>query len=110
MQIKIAFRGMNSSPGLEALVHHRATRLYAVYGRLQRCEVVIEAPHRRRRQGDTCRVRISLSVPGGRLNVSHAPGPDADTDVYLAVRDAFRAARRRLEDHVRHALRREGHV
>lgn len=109
MQIKIAFRGMNSSPGLEALVHHRATRLYAVYGRLQRCEVVIEAPHRRRRQGDTCRVRISLSVPGGRLNVSHEPGPDADTDIYLAVRDAFRAARRRLEDHVRHLLRREGH-
>ena len=109
MQVKIAFRGMSSSPGLEALVHHRASRLYAVYGRLQRCEVVIEVPHRRRRHGDTCRVRISLSVPGGRLNVSHEPGPDTDPDVYLMVRDTFRAARRRLEDHVRHTLRREGH-
>ena len=109
MQVKIAFRGMSRSPGLEALVHAWATRLYAIDGRLQRCEVAIEAPHRRRRNGDPCRVRVALSVPGGRLTVSHQPGLDSDTDVYLAVRDAFRAARRRLEDHVRRVLQRDGH-
>lgn len=109
MQVKIAFRGMSRSPGLEALVHAWATRLYAIYGRLQRCEVVIEAPHRRRRHGDPCRVRVALSVPGGLLTVSHQPGPAADTDVYLTVRDAFRVARRRLEDHVHRVLQRDGH-
>lgn len=109
MQVKIAFRGMSGSPGLEDVVHDWAARLHAVYRRLQRCEVVIEAPHRRRRNGDPCRVRVSLSVPGGRLDVSHEPGAAADTDVYLALRDAFRAARRRLEHHVHHTLRREGH-
>ena len=107
MHIKVSFRGMNGSPGLEALVHAWATRLHAIYGRLQRCEVIVEAPNRRRRHGDACRVRISLSVPGGRLDVSHVPGPASDVDVYLTVRDAFRAARRRLEDHVRRHLRRE---
>lgn len=109
MQVKIAFRGMSRSPGLEALVHSWASRLYAVYGRLQRCEVAIEAPHRRRRNGDPCRVRIALSVPGGRLTVSHQPGLASDTDVYLTVRDAFRAARRRLEDHVHRVLQHDGH-
>ncbi len=107
MQMKVSFRGMSASPGIEALVEDWAMRLQAVYGRLQRCEVVVDAPHRRRRHGDPCSVRVSLGVPGGQLDVRHEPGPGDDTDIYLAVRDAFRAARRRLEDHVGRVLRRE---
>jgi hypothetical protein len=107
MQIKVSFRRMSGSPELEALVHAWAARLQAVYARVHRCEVVIEAPHRRRRHGDPCSVRVSLGVPGGRLDIRHEPVSGADTDIPLAVRDAFRAARRRLEDHVRRALRHE---
>lgn len=107
MQMKVSFRGMDASPGIEALVHAWATRLHTIYGRLQRCEVVVEAPHGRRRHGDPCSIRVSLGVPGGQIDVRHEPAPGADTDMYLAVRDAFRAARRRLEDHVRRVLRRD---
>lgn len=101
MQVKISFRGMSSSPSLEALIHLWASRLRGVYDRIQRCEVVVEAPPLRRRHGNPCRVRVALTVPGGRLDVKHEHATDdPSTDVYLAVRDALRAARRRLEDHV----------
>jgi cold shock CspA family protein len=47
-------------------------------------------------------VRIDLTVPGDELVVSRDPGKDqAHEDVYVAIRDAFDAARRQLEDHAR---------
>jgi hypothetical protein len=47
-------------------------------------------------------VRVTVAVPGPDIIVSddHAPD-DADDDAYVAVRDAFRAARRQLVAHVR---------
>jgi cold shock CspA family protein len=42
-------------------------------------------------------VRIDLKVPGGEIVVNH----DHHQDVYVALRDAFAAARRRLEDVLR---------
>lgn len=107
--VKIVFRGMKARPQVEAYVRERAARLDAVYDRIQRCDVVVELPHHSHRRGNQVRVRIELSVPGGRLAVSRDPGPDeTHEDVHVAVRDSFDAARRRLEDHVRRRLRGEG--
>lgn len=102
MPVEISFRGMNVSEAVEAKVREWAARLDAVFDRIMRCEVVIEAPHRHQRQGRQFHVRIALTVPGREIVVSHDPGTDAaHEDVYVAVRDSFRAARRQLEDHVR---------
>lgn len=93
---------------MDAFVRRCAGRLEAAYDRIQRCEVVIEAPHHRHRRGNQVRVRIEMSVPRGRLVVSRAPAADgAHEDVLVAVRDSFDAARRQLEDHVRRSLRGE---
>jgi len=47
-------------------------------------------------------VRIDISVPGKDVVVDRAkPANHAHEDVYVAVRDAFEAAVRRLEDHSR---------
>lgn len=106
MQMKIAFRGMQKSPAVESFVREWAAKLEAVYDRIERCDVVIEAPHLRHRRGNQYRVRIAMTVPGGQLVVSRDPGPDeAHQDVYVAVRDSFHTARRQLEDHVRRHLR-----
>lgn len=108
MQVKITFRGMKKSPAVESFIRDWAARLSAVYDRIERCDVVVEKPHLRHRRGNQYRVRIAMTVPGGPLVVSRDPGPDeAHEDVYVAVRDSFHAARRQLEDHVRHHLRRE---
>lgn len=100
--IKVTFQNMDPSPAVEAGVRKRAERLERFADRILGCEVVIEAPHRRHRKGMIYRVRIGVSVPGADIHVGRSPGADhAHEDVYVAIRDAFAAATRRLEDHVR---------
>jgi hypothetical protein len=108
MQLKIAFRGMRKSAAVESCIRDWAAQLDGVYGRIEHCDVVVEAPHLRHRQGNQYRVRVAMTVPAGRLVVSRDPGPDeAHQDLYVAVRDSLHTARRLLEDHVRRRLRRE---
>ena len=108
MQVKITFRGMTKSPAVDSVIREWVAKLDTVYDRIERCDVVVETPHLRHRRGNQYRVRIAMTVPGGRLVVSRDPGPDEPhEDVYMAVRDSFHAARRQLEDHVRHHLRRD---
>jgi ribosome-associated translation inhibitor RaiA len=42
-------------------------------------------------------VHIDMTVPGSEIVVNRV----ANEDVYVAVRDAFDAAKRQLEDHAR---------
>ena len=100
--LQISFRNMDHSEAIEAKVRERATKLENFYGHITRCRVVVEAPERRHHKGKLYHVRIDLAVPGRELVVSRHPGKKhAHEDVYVAVRDAFNAARRQLEDHVR---------
>lgn len=71
--------------------------------RITGCHVVIAQPHRHQREGRLWSVRVDLVVPGAEIVVSRAhPRDHAHEDIYVALRDAFEAAERRLEDHVRH--------
>jgi cold shock CspA family protein/ribosome-associated translation inhibitor RaiA len=70
--------------------------------RITGCHVVVAQPHRRRREGRLYSVRVDLVVPGGEIVVNRDHHLDhAHEDVFVALRDAFLAARRRLEDHAR---------
>jgi ribosome-associated translation inhibitor RaiA len=70
--------------------------------RITGCHVVVAQPHRHHRGGRLYSVRIDLVVPGGEIVVNRDQHLDhAHEDVFVALRDAFAAARRRLEDHVR---------
>lgn len=105
--LDITFKDVAASDAVEARVRELVGKLERVYDRITRCEVVVELPHRRRRQGRQFHVRVRLTVPGGELVTSRDPGPDeAHEDVYVALRDAFLAVRRQLEDHAR-KLRRD---
>ncbi|HET7505223.1 MAG TPA: HPF/RaiA family ribosome-associated protein [Kofleriaceae bacterium] len=95
--LDVRFRDMEPSPALEAFAHRWAAKLANVYDRIERCEVVIERPHQHQRRRQPVHVRVTVSVPGTDIVVTddHAPDGVAD-DAFIAVRDAFRAARRRL--------------
>jgi cold shock CspA family protein/ribosome-associated translation inhibitor RaiA len=100
--VQISFRGMEASPSVEAQVRHRAEELMQLSDRVTACQVMIEAAHRRHRQGRIYHVRVDLTVPGSEVVVNREPGEDhAHEDLHVAVRDAFDTARRRLEDHMR---------
>lgn len=78
------------------------------HGRITGCHVVIAQPHRHRRSGRLWSVRVDVIVPGADVVVNRDhPRDHAHEDVHVALRDAFLAARRRLEDHAR---RRRGAV
>jgi ribosomal subunit interface protein len=108
LPLQVSFRDVPPSAAVETKVRDRAARLDRYYDRIMGCRVVIESPHRRHQQGKLYHVRIDLTVPGGELVVSREPlEHHAHEDVYVAIRDAFDAAERRLEDHAR---RRRGAV
>lgn len=93
---------MESSPALEQFARRWAAKLDSVYDRIERCDVVIERPHQRQHQGQSIHVRVALAVPGPDIVVSHDRAVDGShEDAYVAVRDAFRAARRQLVEQLR---------
>ena len=100
--VQISFRGMESSPSAEAQVRRRADELQRIPDRVAECRVMLEAAHRHHRQGKIYHVRVELGLPGGEVVVNREPGADhAHEDLHVAIRDAFKAARRRLQDHMR---------
>lgn len=100
--LQINFRGMKQSDAVEARIRERAAELEVFYEPIMRCRVVVHAPHRRHHQGKLFHVRIDLKVAGAELVVNREPAQHhAYEDVFVAIRDAFDAARRQLEDHAR---------
>ncbi len=132
ISLKITFRDMAPSPAIEANIREKAAKFDELYDRVMRCHVIVEAPHRHHQKGKAYQVRIHLTVPGGelvinrapkRLDAAKTPRPEelekelaeshepskhaAHEDIYVAIRDAFNAAGRKLQDHAR---RRRGKV
>lgn len=102
LPLQISFRNMQSSPALERQIRDRADALDQLHRGIVACRVVIEARHRHHHQGHLYHIRVSLVVPGAEIVVSRDPSAaHAHEDAHVAVRDAFDAARRRLEDWAR---------
>ena len=100
--LQITFRHMPSSDAVAARIQERAAELERFFDRIISCRVVVECRHPRRQQGNLFRVRVDLKVPGNEIVVGRDPAAHhAHEDVHVAIHDAFDAARRLLEDHVR---------
>ena len=102
LPLQITFRHMEHSPALEERIRQRAEELDQFFDRITSCRVVVECRHPRHQQGKLFEVRIDLTVPGAEIVVGRDRGVNhAHEDAHVAVRDAFDAARRQLEDHAR---------
>lgn len=103
--VRIAFRNMEAPIGMEDDIRRRVGQLERFFDRIIACSVVVEARHRRHRQGKLYHVRIELSVPDRGIVVQRDPAEDhTHEDVHATIRDAFDSARRQLQDHA-HAVR-----
>jgi ribosome-associated translation inhibitor RaiA/cold shock CspA family protein len=102
LPVQITFRNVPRSNAVEAKIRERASKLDTYYDRITGCHVTVEAPHRHHHQGKLFQVGIELVLPGTELVVNRAAQEHhAHEDVFVAVRDAFDAARRQLEDYAR---------
>jgi len=107
--LQVAFEGIQHSDAIEARIREQAEKLEQFFGRIISCRVVVARPQHRHHKGDIYHIRIHLVVPDAAdIAVSHEPAvTGAHEDVYVTIRDAFKAARRQLQDLVR---KRGGHV
>jgi len=101
--IEIDFQGMAATPKVHDAVTNRVARLEQRYGRLTACRVVLKGPSGHHRTSGLYEVNIHLALPNGReVNVARtAPADERYSDLSFAINDAFKRARRRLQDHAR---------
>ena len=101
--LEITFHGIDHSDALEQRIRREAMHLERFFKRIVACHVVLERPHHNQRHGDLFAVRVHVGLPDGReINVTRNPDDDhAHEDPYVAVRDAFKAVGRLLQDESR---------
>lgn len=101
--LQIDFQGMEANPVMRASIMTHAAGLEERYGRITAGRVVVIAPTAHHRSGGIYEVHIRLSLPEGReVNVDRTPQNDERyADSAYAINDAFKRARRQLQDHVR---------
>ena len=124
--LQITFRNMPRSNAIEENIREKAAKLDSLFDGITSCRVIVEAPHRHHYKGKAYVVRIDMTVPGGELVINRAPkrldaakatDPEdletdlaeshepskhaAHEDVYVAIRDAFNAAGRKVRDYAR---------
>jgi len=117
---RITFRRIRGTEALEADVRARLARLETYYPSIIGARVVVEPAARHHREGNRYTVRSDLAVPGEHLEIRHDASlrpllrarsvqrtrKQDETDpghrhAKVAVREAFEAARRRLQDYAR---------
>ena len=102
--VQVTFRHMEPSDAVEQQIRERAADLERFYPRIIACHAVVDEDHRRHRHGKLFHISIDITVPGREIAVGREPAAHhAHEDCHVAIRDAFDAARRQLEDHVRRA-------
>jgi len=108
LPIQVVFRNMERSAGIEEVVRERAALLERYAREIISCRVVVDPAGKHHRHGNQYAVRVDVKIPGHEIAASRTPAAESDhTDLHAAIRDAFDAARRQIEDHVR---RRRGAV
>lgn len=100
--LHISYEHMQRSDALDEKIREYVHQLEQRFGRIMSCRVVVQAPHKHHRKGTHYHARIHLNVPRAEIVVTREPPLNkAHEDVFVTVRDAFRAVRRKLERHVR---------
>ena len=95
--VQISLHGISPSKALQDSIREKAGKLERFYDRIVSCRVVLMLEGLHRRQGKQFSVHIGIKVPGSEIVVTR----EHDEDIRVALREAFDAARRKLEDYAR---------
>ena len=120
LPVQIVFRNMKSSEAVDTRIREEVEKLETFYNRIMRCRVIVEIPHRHHSKGALYHIRIEMTVPHAELVVKREPSLHtslrqvesekeskslearaAHKDIFVVIRDAFKEARRQLQDFAR---------
>ncbi|MGH9872923.1 MAG: HPF/RaiA family ribosome-associated protein [Pyrinomonadaceae bacterium] len=120
LPVQIAYRNMKPPEAVDTRIREEVTKLETFYNRIMHCRVIVGIPHRHHRKGDLYHVLIDMAVPGAELVVKREPSfhnalrhinsekeskrfeaQAAHKDVFVVIHDAFKEARRQLQDFAR---------
>ena len=95
--LELSIKDVEHTEALDALIREKVAKLERLFDHLVGCRIIVETAARR--QGKVAyRVRIEMSVPNhDEIVVVREPAPDQREEVFVAVREAFSKAQRRLE-------------
>jgi cold shock CspA family protein/ribosome-associated translation inhibitor RaiA len=101
--VEIDFQGLDAKPELRSAIDKHVAQLEERFGRVTAGRVMLKAPGGRHRTGGLYEINIHLSLPDGReVNIARTPQRDERyADLNFALNDAFKRARRQLQDRVR---------
>lgn len=111
-QTEVIFHNMDRIDWIDELIRKKSAKLQQYDHSITNCRVTVSVPHKHHHKGNICRVTIQISVPGKEIYAKGAVAEHAlNEDIYLALKDAFAAATRELEDHInrRRDLKRTPH-
>ncbi|MEJ5210213.1 MAG: HPF/RaiA family ribosome-associated protein [Burkholderiales bacterium] len=97
LPLQVTFRDIPHSDAIETAIREKADKLDRFYDRIMAVRAVVGTIQRHHRQGKLYNIRLDITVPGGEIVINR----DKAEDIYVAIRDAFDAARRKLEDFAR---------
>lgn len=97
LPLQITMKDIPTCPALENKIRERTEKLTHYFSRIISCKVVVEQPQKHKHRGKLYKAHIEVMVPGKELVATHKDNEDA----HLAVRDAFNAMQRQLEEHAR---------
>jgi ribosome-associated translation inhibitor RaiA len=99
---QIDFQGMDASDRIRDEIDQQIATLEERFGRVTACRVVVKAPSGRHKNGGQYEINIQLGLPGGReVNIGRTAVEDErHSDVAFALNDAFKRARRQLQEEI----------
>ena len=85
------------------MIADHVKKLEQRYGRITACRIVVKGPGNRHQTGGLYDINIRLALPDGReVDIGRTPKADErHSDLPFAINDAFKRARRRLQDNAR---------
>lgn len=101
--VQVEFHNVTETAKVHSAIEEHVAELEKRFSHVTACRVRLEGPGERHQTGGLYNVRIRLALPDGReVNVGRTPSADERyADLAFAIDNAFKRARRQLQDQVR---------
>ena len=94
LPLQITIRDFLQTEAIKTHIEKKAKSLTKFFNKIISFKIVVEQPKRHLHDGKLYSVSIDISVPHQEIVVNHV----LNKDVYIAIRDAFNAAKRQVRD------------